>query len=627
MSKKHLGFGFSDEIAKVAVKSHFEKVQNSEWTDALIPHYSPDHESNFQSSVWRVTILFAICVVFFFLLFLRLFHLQIVKGQENRQLADGNRIQVKVIHAQRGVIYDRNGKILASNSPGFRLVEGEGKSRFVSREEALKMEVQNDPRAINLEVDSIRTYPKMEELSHVLGYVGEISSEQLTSLKAKSYRSGDRFGQSGIEAKYEDILRGRDGGEIIEVDSSGKKLRTLRVVPPVAGKNLYLTIDSDLQHQLFVSLKEGVEKAKSCCGAAVAVDPKSGQVLALVSLPSFDNNVFTNPQESSKVEEVFSRSDSPALNRVIGGTYPPGSTFKIISSLAALSSGKVTPQTQIEDTGEIYLGSFRFTNWYFTQHGRTEGSVDLTKALQRSNDIYYYRIGQIAGEKIIMDWAKKLKLGGKLGIDLDGEVAGLVADNEWKVKNFGESWYPGDTLHLSIGQGFLLTTPLQILGTASFIAADGTLFKPQLFLKATYQNGDTFKDFKEEVLVSKIATPDHIKAIKVGLEKVPVDGGTAWPFFSFPIPTAGKTGTAEFGDPKDEHSSTGYETHAWYIAYGPVEDPKIAITVLVEAGGEGSSVASPIAKEALRWFFSTDKNNLIKDTGFVATDSARTLGE
>lgn len=618
MKRKHLGFGFSDEIAKVAVRSKFKKAQDAEWEDALIPNYSPDHIVNLQGNIWRVTVLLIISVSLFFMLFLRLFHLQIVHGQENRKLADGNRIQVKTIHVPRGVIYDRNGKVLASNSPGFRLVEKD-KSTFVSREEALKMEVKNDPRAVNLEVDSIRRYPKGEEMSHILGYVGEVSSEQLAPLKDKGYRSGDRLGQSGIEGQYEDILRGKDGGEIIEVDSTGKKLRTLRVVPPVPGRNLYLTIDSDLQHTLFTNLSEAVKKTDSCCGAAIASDPSSGQILSLVSYPSFDNNIFTNPQNSGQIEEIFTRSDSPALNRAIGGTYPPGSTFKIVSSLAALSSGNVTPQTQIEDTGQMFLGPFKFTNWYFTQQGKTEGLVDLTKALQRSNDIYYYRIGQMAGEEIIIDWARKLRMGGKLGLDLDGEVAGLVADNDWKMKNIGEPWYPGDTLHLSIGQGFLLTTPLQILGITNFIAAEGVLYKPQLFLKSTSQGGATVKEFKEEVLVSKIASNDHLKAIKAGLEKVPVDGGTAWPFFSFPIPTAGKTGTAEFGDPKDR-------THAWYTAYGPVDDPKISVTVLVEAGGEGSSVASPIAKEALRWFFSTDKNNLIKDLGFIATDSAR-LGE
>ena len=618
--KRSLGFGFSDEIAKVAVKSKYKGVQDIDWKDVFIPNYYPDQVVNLQSSIWRVTILLVVSISLFFLLFLRLFYLQIVRGSENRQLADGNRIQVKIIHAPRGVIYDRNGKILASNSPGFRLIDSEGNFSLVSREEALKMEVQNDPRALNLEVDSIRNYPKGEELSHVLGYVREISQEQLALFKIKGYRSGDRLGISGIESQYEDILKGKDGGEIIEVDSTGKKLRTLRVVPPLPGRNLNLTIDSDLQHNLFITLSEAVKKANSCCGAAVAMDPQSGQILSLVSYPSFDNNIFTNPKNTGHVEELFTRSDSPVLNRVVGGTYPPGSTFKIVTSLAALSSGKVTPQTQIEDTGQIFLGPFKFTNWYFTQYGKTEGLVDLTKALQRSNDIYYYRIGQKIGEKIIIEWARKLKMGDKLGLDLDGEVAGLVADNDWKVKNTGELWYPGDTLHLSIGQGFLLATPLQILGATSFIAADGTLYKPQLFLKATSQRGDILKEFKPDILVSKIVSTDQIKAIKAGLEKVPVNGGTAWPFFSFPIPTAGKTGTAEFGDAKNR-------THAWYTAYAPADDPKIALTVLVEGGGEGSSVAAPIAKEVLRWFFSPDKNNLIKDTMNVATDSARTLGE
>lgn len=610
--KRSLGFGFPDEVARVTGKTgHFKKGKENEWKDFLIPNFDSNFGIRFAKSPWRVTLFYLFCLVSFFIIFVRLFHLQVVEGKGNRELADGNRIQIKIIHAPRGVIFDRNGKILAANSPAFRLFEKENKkAKLITRDEALELEVKNDPKASDLEVDNVRSYPMGEKLAHVVGYIGEISQEQLEDPKFKDYHLGDRIGKSGIEEEYEDKLKGIDGGEIIEVDSTGRKLRTLRRNAPIAGQNIYLTIDAQLQEKAYDELSKTLMKVGSCCGAVVAMDPTSGQVLTLLSLPSFDPNVITKATDDGAISEIFSDSHSPILNRVIGGTYPPGSTYKIISSLAALSSGKINANTTFQDNGVIYLGTFKFTNWYFNQYGKTEGPVALIKAIQRSNDIYFYEVGRIIGEGQLVDWSKKLKLGGKLDIDLPGEVAGLVPDDEWKRKTIGEVWYPGDTLHMAIGQGFVLTTPLQILGMTSFIANNGTLFKPQLVLT----------DFKAKSLISNLVSQDKINLIKQGLELVPKDGGTAWPFFTFPIQTAGKTGTAEFGDPKDK-------THAWYTSYAPVTDPKIVMTVLVEGGGEGSSVASPIAKEVYRWFFSPDKNKLIQDQYAQATDSAKTLGE
>lgn len=613
--KRSLGPAFKDELDKVSSKiTKTTKGKENEWIDSLLPNFDARIGIRFIKSPWAVLPFSIICLILFFLIFIRLFHLQIVEGEASRKLADGNRIQIKVIHAPRGVIFDRNGKILAANSPGFRLIEqsesGEEKIKLISREEALELEVKNDPKSANLEVDNVRSYLMDEKFSHVLGYVGEISENQLKSDEYKDYRLGDRIGQSGIELQYEKLLRGVDGGEIVEVDSKGSKLRILRRVSSTAGQNIYLTIDSDLQSKIYENLKTALAKSGSCCGSAIAMDPTNGQILALVSLPSFDPNIFTNRFDEMAITQIFTRIDFPILNRAISGTYPPGSTFKIVSSLAALSSGKITPDTTFQDTGVMYLGSFKFSNWYFNQYGKTEGSVDLLKAIQRSNDIYFYYVGQTIGEQALGEWAKKLNLGSKLDIDLSSEASGLIPTDEWKRKTFGEGWYPGDTLHMAIGQGFVLTTPLQILGITSFIASDGVLYKPKLLLT----------NFKPKVLVSNLTTPDKIKLIKDGLKLVPKNGGTAWPFFTFPIPTAGKTGTAEFGDPKDR-------THAWYTSFAPENNPKIALTVLVEGGGEGSNVAAPVAKEVYRWYFSPDKNRLIQDVYTQATDSGKTLGE
>ncbi|MBI2338040.1 penicillin-binding protein 2 [Candidatus Daviesbacteria bacterium] len=602
--KRNLGFGFPEEVAKVTTKiGHFKKKESSDWTDLLLPNFRPAQKQDSQKNNWSVVFFMAFSLVLFFIIFLRLFHLQIAQGSQNRALADGNRIQIKIIHAPRGVIFDRNGKILAANSPAFRF-----NSKRVTREQALEWEVKNDPRVLSLEVDNVRTYPEDEKFAHVVGYTGEISEEQLKTEKYKGYRSGDQIGRTGVEAEYEKVLRGVDGGEIIEVDSKGRKLRTLRLKPPIPGQNIYLSIDASLQETLYGFIKDALLKVNSCCGAGVAQDPANGKILALVSFPSFDPNLFTQETDGSGISEIFSRTSAPILNRVTGGNYPPGSTFKIVSSLAALASEKINEKTAFIDEGVMYLGPYKFTNWYFNQYGKVEGSVNLIKALERSNDTYFYKISQIIGEKAIIDWSRKLRLGTKLAIDLPGEETGLIPDDAWKQKTYDTPWYPGDTLHMSIGQGFVLTTPLQVLGITSFIAAGGILYQPELLLSA-----------KPKTLVSDLISADKINLVKEGLKLVPKQGGTAWPFFAFPIETAGKTGTAEYGDPKDR-------THAWYTSFAPAEDPKIALTVLIEGGGEGSSVAAPIAKEVYRWYFSPDKNNLIKDL-YTATESGKPLGE
>ena len=606
MKKRSLGVSFSDELVKVNIKhGNFKKPVNEEWKDSLLPNFSSVDEGDV-INLWRVTILSAVSIVLFFLIFLKVFRLQIVDGAKNRQLADGNRIQIKIIHAPRGVIFDRNGKILASNVPGFRLVDDK-KITYITRDQALEFEAKGDVRLKNLEVDSIRSYPMAEISSHILGYVSEITSNELENFAG--YRTGDRIGRGGVEESYESFLKGVDGGEVIEVDAAGNVLRVLRKVEPIPGKNLYLTIDSSLQEITFKTLESAVKKTGSCCGAAIVSDPKIGDILALVSYPSFD---------PENIGMFLNAANSPLLNRAIAGTYPPGSTFKLASSLAGLTSGKISKDTTYEDTGQIYIGPYKFTNWHFTQYGKTEGSVNLIKAIKRSNDTYFYFLAQAVGESILSETAKKLGFGKTLGIDIPGEVSGLIPGNDWKVKEKGEVWFPGDTLHMSIGQGFVLSTPLQVLNLTSTVAASGKQYKPHLALKITGVEGKFIKEFEFESKDLGFKKED-MEIVKQGMEEANASGGTAWSFFNFPIPSAGKTGTAEYGDSR--------KTHAWYTAFAPSDDPKIAAVVLVEGGGEGSSVAAPIVKEIFRWFLSEDKSNLIKDIGQIATDSARQLGE
>lgn len=614
--RKKLGLAFTEEVFKVSRwRGHSKKVESPEWKDLLLPNFRPGEETETVSR-WRLVALASIFLIIFSGLFFRLFNLQVIAGEKNRQLADSNRIQIRTIHAPRGVIYDRSGQVLAENNPGFR-INGE----FVSRDTSLELEAKNDPRINALEIDTIRSYPAGKMFSHVLGYVGEISADELKSPDYQGYVPGDRIGRAGIESVYEKVLRGKDGAEIIEVDAQGKKLRTLRTTDPIPGQNVQLSIDADLQKVAFTALQETLKENNSCCGAAVAEDPQNGEILLMVSIPSYDANAFTDPLRSSDVAAYFDDAKSPLLNRAISGIYPPGSTFKIVTALAGLSLGKINPHTQIEDTGVISLGPYQFANWYFTSYGKTEGMVDLIRALQRSNDIFFYRLGEMVGEKALAEVARRIGLGKKLGIDLPNESDGLIPSDEWKRKNTGQGWYPGDTLHMAIGQGFVLVTPLQILAETAFVAGGGNLIQPHLASRITASDGREIKKITPESVINSGFTKNDIDLIKKGLAAVSKPGGTAWPFFNFSISTAGKTGTAEFGDPKGR-------THAWYTSFAPVEDPKIALTVLVEASGEGSNVAAPIAKEIYTWYFNPDKSNLKSlDIYPVSSESAKAFGE
>ncbi|MBI3379441.1 hypothetical protein HY029_01655, partial [Candidatus Gottesmanbacteria bacterium] len=393
-----------------------------------------------------------------------------------------------------------------------------------------------------------------------------------------------------------------------EVDATGAEVRVLGSQQPTAGKNLTLSIDIELQ-------KIASQELNGKKGAVVVENPKTGEILALYSSPSFDPNRLIR---SDSVEELFADKDKPFFNRVISGLYPPGSTFKIVLALSALQSGAVDKDTQFEDTGILHVGQFSFGNWYFLQYGKKEGMVDIVTAIKRSNDIFFYKAGETTGIDTISRWGKKMGLGSTLGIDISDEAAGTMPDPAWREKIKGESWYLGDTYHVSIGQGDLQVTPLQVNAWTNVIADDGKLCQP-------YLNKDK-KNICKDLGIKK----ETISLIKEGMREACSPGGTGWPLFNFAIPaasdsgkikidgidftdspistisgkrmigisTACKTGTAEFGDPQNR-------THAWFTVFAPVANPQISVTVLVEGGGEGSNVAAPIAKKILEKWFSS----------------------
>ncbi|MBI2616533.1 penicillin-binding protein 2 [Candidatus Gottesmanbacteria bacterium] len=549
----------------------------------------------FDSQSWQFShrfIILTVCVaIFFLILFFRLIFLTLLEGHKFRGLSEGNRIREVKITAPRGIIYDRNNIPLVRNIPEFITSSGE---HFFETKPATASSI--------VRTSVTRYYPFGEVTSHVLGYTGEITKEELEAEKGNIRRLGDIVGKGGVEKSQDELLQGRSGKELIEVDALGDEIRTLGKIDPIPGKPLVLSIDSRLQ-------KIAAETLEGKTGAVIATNPKSGEVLLLFSSPAYDPNAFIS---GNQLDAIFQNPKTPLFNRAISGQYPPGSTFKIITALAALTYGVVDENTKIEDTGVLKVGEFSFGNWYFNQYGKTEGMVDIVKAIRRSNDIFFYKVGEELGIEKLADFAKKMAMGSRLGIDIDGEEVGLMPDPSWVQKERGQPWYLGNTYHVAIGQGDILATPLQVNTWTNIVASSGKLCRPHTV--------KTDKGSCQDLGIS----PKVLALIREGMKQACSPGGTGWPLFKFKvqseklkidgvnfletyesttsgkpvfeIPTACKTGTSEFGDPKGR-------THAWFTVFAPVSDPEISVTVLVEAGGEGSNVAAPIAKRILeKWF-------------------------
>jgi len=519
----------------------------------------------------------------FLLLVGKLFELQLVFGSKNRALAEGNRIKKEVIPAPRGIIYDRYDKELVRNVPIYRLKteenceDEEGCFKFISRDEALNLEAQGELDGLRTDIG--RDYLYREALAHVLGYLGEANKEEVELGK---YQMGDLVGRMGVEEKYDRLLRGQDGGLIYEVDAYGNKIREIGRFEPIPGNDLYLLIDAELSKKTYAAL-EGKP------GAVVVSKVENNEILALVSSPSFDPNLLSrteNKDEKSqeKIKDLFKDPLKPFFNRAITGVYPPGSTFKIVTATAGIEEGKVDEDTIYNDTGQIQIGEYVYRNWYFTQYGKTEGEIDLIMAIKRSTDTFFYKIGEWVGATRLSEWAYAFGLGKKTGIKIPGEVAGFVPTPKEKQRLKGERWFLGNTYHYAIGQGDLLTTPLQINNLTNVIASGGELCNPSLL-----------ED--EEVNCQSLRLKDlSLKLVKEGMKEACSSKGTAFPFFEFKPQVACKTGTAEFGDPEGE-------THAWLTAFAPFDKPDIVATALIEKGGEGSDVAAPVVKEIMNYYF------------------------
>lgn len=606
-------------------------------------------DRNIPKQIW-LGLLLAVCFAVFVG---RIFYLQVIKGSSFRALSENNRVRSQPILAPRGLILDRNGKSLAQNTASFNLVavpfdlpkqgldnelqklaEGLGlnlddlRSKLANADKKSVQQIliaqnQSSEKSILFDTRSaefpgfsmqkipVRDYVEPEIFSHVLGFTGLISQADLKSIDPGKYESVDFIGKSGIESMYEKYLHGSNGQNLLEVDASGKLLNLLGENDPIPGQSLILNIDKELQDQLYSALKSrGNAKTKA---AAVAMNPKNGQVLAFLSLPGFNNSLFARGISQEDYNKLLTDKSLPLFNRVIVGTYPPGSTVKPMVAAAALSEGVVNPSTVIYDNGVLvipnqYDPSINYNFYGWKRQGL--GPMTITSAIAQSSDIYFYTVAGgnphsstitgLGAEKLA-EYYRKFNLGKITGIDLPGEKSGLVADPAWKALYYKSDailskWYLGDTYHIAIGQGDMLATPLQVSEWTAIIANNGIGFKPTVLNKVVDSTtGKIVFESKPQVLVNKFISDENLKIIQEGMRDTVVKG-SGRQLATLPISAAGKTGTSQFD------GSDPLRTHAWFTAYAPFEDPQIVITVLVEAGGEGHIAAVPVAKQVLEWW-------------------------
>jgi penicillin-binding protein 2 len=534
MKKFKPGISFSDFVISDSSKSR-SKIE--------------DRVPNDYRRGWLVWIF---VVIGFGFIGVRLISMQLIEGDEYKVLSDENRIKKIKIIAPRGRILDRNGLTLAGN-----LIDGK----------------------------IIREYPHGQAGAHLVGYLGEVSEDEVGLLKEKGekYDAGDLIGRSGLEALYEYRLRGIDGGRLVEVDNVGQVSRELGVQNPQPGQDVIVSLDVKLS-------EESVKAIDGKKGAVVVSNPKTGEILSMISSPSFDPNTL-----STQYSSLSTHSDLPLFNRAIGGVYPPGSTFKMVTTLAAIESGKVDTNFTYEDKGVIKVGIFSYSNWLFSKSGGVEGVVGFSRALSRSTDTFFYTVGELTTPGEIAKWAKMMGFGQKTGFEAYGEVEGLIPDPEWKLRFKNENWFLGDTYITAIGQGDILTTPLQINQMTNILATGGKKCKPTL-------NQNPNNDQCLNIQISK----ESLDIIKKGMVGACSIGGTGFVFFdwnskeNYPK-VACKTGTAEFTAVNGK-----MRTHALFTAFAPADDPQISVTVVIEGGGEGSNVAAPIARKVMAKYFGVE---------------------
>ena len=575
----------------------------------------------------------------FLILLMRLLYIQVIEGEEYRRLSKNNCIRLKNVEALRGLIYDRNGVLLADNRPSFdlkivlhdakpvkktiqklsqlikvpydKLMEKLTKKntvsifkpvllkRNISRDQLAVIETHNsDLPGIIINVSSKRNYIYKKSGAHLIGYLGEINSKELKSGKYIDVKQGDSIGRYGVEKIFENTLRGKRGGEQVEVDVKGRLVKIIKTVNSIPGKNIVLTLDNQLQQKAESMLKELV-------GAIVVLDPNNGDVLVMASTPCFDPNDFIGGISVKKWENIRANPNKPMINKAIQGEYPPASTYKIVTAIAGLQKNIININTSNFCPGYYKYGNRVYRCWKKNGHGK----VNIYSAIEKSCDVFFYDLGEKIGVDILSEYAKGCGLGRATGINLEHEKIGLVPTSFWKKHKFGVPWQGGETLSIAIGQGFNLVTPLQMAVLISAIGNNGIIYRPR-FLKFVQSSDEhTIIKQKPEIIARLPAKKNTLKIVKQGLlNVVQGDRGTARLIRMKEIKIAGKTGTAqvfnltEKNRKQDKQLKYSLRDHAWFICYAPFENPVIAISVLIEHGEHGSSTAAPIAKEIIKTY-------------------------
>ncbi len=588
----------------------------------------------------RFLVLSLAAILVFLMLLLRLWYLQIISTDRYRLLSEKNRIRYIPITAPRGPIYDRTGELLVDNRPAFAISvlrqEVDDKDVLIGRlseyldieSEELEKRWKNGVRSpryrpftlaedvsrdllevvqensvelpgVLTEVRPLRSYPYGELAAHLFGYLGEITQKEMQDADYAGYRSGDFVGKRGLEKSLENFLRGGEGEKRVEVDVKGSELRILKTQEPQPGNRVFLSLRRDLQYA-------AEEAFGDQAGSAVVLDVRTGEVLALVSRPSFNPAIFARGISGKEWIALLQNSRHPLQNKSIQGQYPPGSTFKMVTALAALKAGVATPATVVDCYGAMTLGNRDFRCWKKGGHGKT----NLKKALKESCDVWFYKVSLDLGIDNIAKMARSLGLGQPLGFPLEWEKGGLIPDQAWKRRRFGVRWYNGETVIASIGQGYVLATPLQLAVMTGAIANGGKVMRPQVVSRIEDLEGNVLERMAPEVINDAALDPNDLAAVKKGIDAVMNEaGGTAYRSRLEEVRIAGKTGTAqvvklkEKSDADEEEIKYRFRDHALFVGYAPAENPEIALAVLVEHGGSGSQSAAPVGQKIFSSYF------------------------
>ncbi len=595
----------------------------------------------------RFWLLKTLIVILFGVLIAQLARMQLLDHDSYESQAERNRLRRVLVLPARGHVFDRNGEQLVENVPIFSAgvvpadvpddqllyVVGElsrltGADPNTMANQILDAQESGDPftpvvvkqalddkTAFRLRerqaelpgtqvlVESIRRYPAGALTSHSLGYIGRISPEEYAELGKDGYQLNDRLGKTGVELTYESVLRGAPGYDLVEVDAAGQTIRTVSSLSPRPASSLVLALDLDLQRRVTGMLQEAARESGSKNAAAIVMDVHSGELLSMVSLPRYDNNLLSEPVDEEGYLALLNNSAKPLINHAISEIYAPGSTFKLVTGTAALQEGVATPQTTITSYGSISVGEFVYNDW------SALGTLDFYGGVAMSSDVYFYELagglyqdGQQLfrglGADRLASYARQYGLGASTGLDLPGEAAGLVPDPTWKEDTIHEPWYLGDTYHFGIGQGFLAVTPLQLLGVTAAVANGGTVLVPHIAREIVDGDGNLVRRIEPEVTQELNIGGEHLAVMREGLRQA-AEYGTATSGASTLVTIGGKTGTAEFGAPRPDGS---YQTHAWYTGFAPFEKPEIAVVVFLEKG-RGGEHAGPVASQIFDYYF------------------------